>query len=319
MVEWSDALLRRNETYVSIDIDDRAVAFFDIGLEVVNQSETGPLTFRVFTEEKSYQYEAVFTGGKIDYRPLQQDLKINFGRKRSLRLSEFFQSEPPVFYFDNGGFLIYNRYCELNLSNRQPYDAARIEAWDWTGTDIQVESQTEQKVQNSIQYRLIQELLSPAWQPQYDFILDDDSANEAADVVGIAVTGDDLLIHLFHCKFSSEPEPGSRVKDLYELCGQAQRSARWRHDVEKLLANLLRRNATRVVVGGPTRFEKGTKEVLVSLKNRCRLLKPKLSIFIVQPGLSKARAKANQLELLATTELHVKDTSLAELRVIASP
>jgi superfamily II DNA or RNA helicase len=318
-VEWSDALLRRNETYVTIDIAGRSVPFFDVGLDVGSHSETGPLTFRVFTEHNSYEYEAVFHGDKVDYRPRQTDLQINLGKKRSLLLSDFFQSEPPVFYFDSGGFLIYNRYCELTLANRQPYDAARIEAWDWTGIDIQVESQTEQKIETSIQYRLIQTLLSPAWQPAYDFILDDDSANEAADVVGIAVSGDEILIHLFHCKFSSEPEPGSRVKDLYEVCGQAQRSARWRHDVEKLLGNLLRRNAARIIAGGVSRFEKGTKEMLISLKNRSRLLKPRLSIFVVQPGLAKSQAKANQLELLATTELHVRDTSLAELRVIASP
>jgi hypothetical protein len=48
------------------------------------------------------------------------------------------------------------------------------------------------------------------------------------------------------------------------------------------------------------------------------MLKPHLSILIVQPGLSKAHVKTNQLELLATTELHVKEISLTELRVIAS-
>jgi hypothetical protein len=48
------------------------------------------------------------------------------------------------------------------------------------------------------------------------------------------------------------------------------------------------------------------------------MLKPRLSIFIVQPGLSKAHVKTKQLELLATTELHAKEISLTELRVIAS-
>ena len=102
------------------------------------------------------------------------------------------------------------------------------------------------------------------------------------------------------------------------MCGQAQRSDRWRHDTEKLLQNLLLRNAKRLTAGGVTRFEKGTKEVLVSIKNRCRFLKPRLSIFIVQPGLSKSKVTANLSELLATTEMHVRDTSHAELRVIAS-
>ena len=318
MVEWSDALLKRNEDYVSVDMGGQSFPFFEVGLDIVNRSETGPLSFRVFTDQHSYEYETVFTGDGVIYRALQHDLQINFGKKRSLRLSAFFQNEPPIFYFDSGGFLIYNRYCELNLSNRQPFDPDRIEAWDWSGTDIVVESQTQQKLQTSIQYRLIQTVLSPSWDVAYDFILDDDAANEAADVVGIKVEAEEILIHLFHCKFSSKPTPGARVEDFYEVCGQAQRSARWRHDTEKLLHNLLLRNAKRLTSSGVTRFEKGTNDVLVSIKNRCRLLKPRLSIFIVQPGLSKSKVTANLLELLATTEMHVRDTSHAELRVIAS-
>lgn len=318
MVEWSDALLQRNESYVSVNIDGQFVPFLEIGLEIGNRTASGPLTFRVFTETHSYEYEAAFVADGVLYRALQEDLEIHFGKKRSIRLSEFFQKEPPIFYFDNGGFLIYNRYCELNLSNRQPYSAERIAVWDWSGTDIQTESQTQQKIERSIQYRVIQTLLSPLWDVRYDFLLDDDSANEAADIAGIAVVGDDILIDLFHCKFSCEPQPGSRLEDLYEVCGQAQRSARWRHDVPKLLDHLLRRDSLRVAAGGITRFEKGTKELLVSLKNRSHLLKPRLRIFIVQPGLSKSQAKLNQLELLGTSELHVKETSSAELRIIAS-
>lgn len=182
-------------------------------MDVVNQSESGPLTFRVFTEQKTYEYEVVFSGDRVDYRASQQDLTIHFGKKRSIRLSEFFQLEPPVFYFDTGGFLIYNRYCELNLSTRQPYNPQRIEIWDWAGTDIRTESQTQRKIQTSIQHRVIQELLSPSWEVEYDFVLDD-SPNEAADVVGIAVRNDEIVIHLFHCKFSSDLQPGSRVEDL---------------------------------------------------------------------------------------------------------
>jgi hypothetical protein len=56
----------------------------------------------------------------------------------------------------------------------------------------------------------------------YDIALDDDSANELTDVVGIALSGDEILFALFHWKFSSDPQPVSRVEDLYENCGQAQ-------------------------------------------------------------------------------------------------
>jgi hypothetical protein len=62
----------------------------------------------------------------------------------------------------------------------------------------------------------------------FDVLLDDDRANQAADLVGLEVVGGELHITLVHCKFSSESTPGARVADLYELCGQAMRSAKWR-------------------------------------------------------------------------------------------
>lgn len=318
MVEWWEELLRRSEEYVSITIGDEQIPFFEVGIGVINPSPTGPLAFRIFTEQHSADYKVVFTGDKVEYQPLQTDAQINFGTRRSIALSRYFQDEPPVFYFDNGGILMYNRYGEPNLGGRQAFDPGRIEAWDWTGTDISVESQTPQKLPNSIQYRVLQNLQSSTWNPQYDCIIDDDAANEAADIVGLKVDGENLLIHLFHCKYSSESTTGARVKDLYEVCGQAQRSARWRHDTERLLNNLLLRDNKRVRATGVTRFEKGTPQLLASLKSRCRFLRPQLAIFIVQPGLSKAQVRTNQLELLANTELYVRETSHAQLSVIAS-
>jgi len=91
-----------------------------VGLEIQNQSDTGPLRFRVFSEQKSYEYEVVFAGDKVHYRASDQDIQIHFGKKYSARLSDFFQDEPPVFYFDNGGFLIYNwRFSR----NRSPFSS----------------------------------------------------------------------------------------------------------------------------------------------------------------------------------------------------
>jgi len=37
---------------------------------------------------------------------------------------------------------------------------------------------------------------------------------------------DDLEVLLVHCKFSSEPKPGARIEDLYDVCGQAMKMNR---------------------------------------------------------------------------------------------
>jgi len=48
------------------------------------------------------------------------------------------------------------------------------------------------------------------------------------NVLGLAIQGTELHVTLVHCKYSSEPTAGARVTDLYELCGQAMRGAKWR-------------------------------------------------------------------------------------------
>lgn len=317
MIEWWEGLLRRSEDYVTVTFGDQQIPFFNVGMEVINRAVSGNLSFRIFTESEGHDYEVIFDGDKVVYRPLGTDLLINFGARKSLRLSEYFQDEPPAFYFDDGSFLIYNRYAPPNLGTILPFDPNRIESWDWNGVDIRIESQRRQKRPNSIQYRVIQAILSDSWEFQYDFVLDDDGANEAADIVAIKIEEEEILIHLFHCKYSSALRPGARVDDLYGVCGQAQRSARWRHDVEQMLHRTLSRAAERLRFGR-TSFEKGTKEGLAGLRNRCRFLKPKLTVFVVQPGLSKAQVSESQCALLATTETYLKVTSLAALRVIAS-
>jgi hypothetical protein len=34
-------------------------------------------------------------------------------------------------------------------------------------------------------------------------------------------------VKMYHCKASSEPQPGNCVEDLYEVCGQAVKSNIW--------------------------------------------------------------------------------------------
>ncbi len=85
-------------------------------------------------------------------------------------------------------------------------------------------TQGVQKIANSIQARAIRELLR--W--DYDAIIDDDSSGEAADIVYIKMLGGldspiGIEVDFFHCKYSHGAQPGARVGDLYEVCGQAKK------------------------------------------------------------------------------------------------
>lgn len=121
-----------------------------------------------------------------------------------------------------------------------------------------------------------------------------------------------------HCKFSSEDSPGGRVADLYELCGQAQKSMRWNRSVDHMFRQLIRRQKRRAERTGRTGFMRGNAIKLHELHDRARFLRSRFAVAIVQPGVSKAAVSDAQLELLASTEVYLNETALAPLTVYCS-
>jgi hypothetical protein len=78
-------------------------------------------------------------------------------------------------------------------------------------------------------------------------IFDDDGKGEIADVVALRITDSVVSATLFHCKYSGADTPGARLSDLYEVCGQAQKSARWRDRPNRMLQHMLKREQKRRV------------------------------------------------------------------------
>jgi hypothetical protein len=168
--------------------------------------------------------------------------------------------------------------------------------------------------EDSIQEEVIEEIQEEG----YDVVVDDDGKGEAADIVALRKNDMSLEVHLFHCKYSSGEDPGARVNDLYAVCGQAQRSAYRKFHVEKLLDHLESRAQDRLDRYGTTRFELGGFQTLGNLQKEVDLLDPILKVFIVQPGLDAEEASADQLDLIASTELFLREVADADLEVIAS-
>lgn len=317
-VQWPDELLDRGEELVEFKIGEETALLMQVSIEVVDPDPTASIRFRVFTETSSAEYEVVFASGRVDYRPTGAAVVDVMISRRTRSLAELFRESPPAIHFSNGSFMLNDALFELPAEHRPPYDRDRIEVLDWTGIDLKKESQGPEKATDSVQRRVIQWLTNPVVQPPYDVVFDDDDAGEAADVVALRVEGERLIIRLVHCKFSKESKPGARVKDLYEVCGQAQRSVSWRGVVERLLEHLERREAKRKKGGQVSRFELGDAAALRALRRKAQDLGPAMEVVIVQPGLARHEASDDQLDLLAVTELYLRETFGVPLRVIGS-
>jgi len=171
-------------------------------------------------------------------------------------------------------------------------------------------------VTDSIQYHFIQKLIAE----DFDVVYDDDYAGEIADLIAIKINAEVIDVHLYHLKWASDGRTSNDIKNLYEVCGQAQKSVNWKYkDSSEFCHHLLRRLTKTRNNHNRSRLEKGTEEDLELLLRVSNSLKPtKFHINIVQPSISKTTVSHDILLLLGVTSTYLKDTAGIELVVIAS-
>src|SRR5215216_4622969 len=269
------------------------------------------LSLHLFEDDETAHYRFEVIGNR------QVSVKY---RGVDIAIEDFFYEEPPIVWFVDGSSLEGTTFTPLK-TKYEPYDTEKILAWTWDGIDLRKESQGVAKAKGTIQYRVIEELKKA----DYDVVFDDDGTGESADVVTIKVVQESVNKHridveFYHCKYSKR-DPGQRIKDMYEVCGQAQKSIRWMYSHEKqieLFSHLLRREPKKAKLRTATRFEVGDKDKLVTIREMARVWPINLKIFIVQPGLSKSGATVEQRELLSVTENHLMETYKLKFFAIAS-
>lgn len=318
-VDWPHEIYEQSETAVKIMIENVGSAFlFDTDINLKSPSEAGNIHFEISTELAQIELETVLfeEDGIEDYRfaivGTTNQVWIKAG-SATKELVKYFYDNPPVVWFADGSSLEGNQFIELKR-NYPPYSIEKIQDWDWAGIDLKKEAQGTEKAPDSIQYHVINKLKGE----NYDIIFDDDGSGESADVVCIRKSERSLEVEFYHCKYSSEVKAGARIGDLYEVCGQAQKSIHWKEDMPSLFSHLLRREPKKKDGAESTRYEVGNKETLITLREMSRVLPTELKIFIVQPGVAKSRISHDQLQLLSVTENYLMETYMLPFGVITS-
>lgn len=315
-VEWNEDIYKKDEQNIYIVNNEIDYPIDSVDLELLSPSIDGKLKIKITNGTFKSIYLLEIDANGFRFSNVISPLFIKYG-KRIHSLSEYFYSFSPTIRFIDGSWLEGNQFVEYNF-NGSAFDRSRIIKWDWQETDIKKESQGEQKETGNIQSKVISELINK----DYNIIFDDDSSGEAADIITIKV--DDLSktikVELFHLKYSHGEVPGARIIDLYEVCGQAQKSVFWKGKGGfELFKHMISRESRRASESKNTRFEKGNINDLHLIKDKSsRFYKTDFKILIVQPGLSAIRASEQQLELLSVTENHLLETYKINFEIIAS-
>ena len=273
-IDWPEELYTEPESAWALVIDGTSYLPAQLAIELDAPAADGAIRFVIGSEVKqiAFALEIFVDGETPNYRIVPAGsgtAEIVQGSKLQVA-TDFFYQHPPTIWFADGSSLEGNRYVELR--NAPPaYDVDKIQTLDWSGVNLKNESQGLEKDQSSIQARVIHELKKG----DYALIFDDDRKGEAADVVTVRIVTEGaepsgLEVEFYHCKYSLKHTPGHRIDDLYEVCGQAQKSIAWASSPLKktdLFTHLLHREDLRRVAGEATRIDHGSEDVILTLRD----------------------------------------------------
>lgn len=316
-VQLGEQLFNAFEDKVDVLFGDASVPFYEVDLEVDGQDEDKSIRIAIRSDTLRSVYKLVI-GNEVNNKGYDYilvdgpEVSISKGSAGAIPLPEYMISDPFTVHYADGAFS-YNAQIVRVIENVGLYRKDDIVPFDWSATDIRVESMGRDKNDLSIQWNYFKHICEG-----YDVIINDDGSGEAADLVALKVLDDRILLSLIHLKYSGGDEPGARLKDLYEVCGQAQRSVRWKHLNMNYLYHHIKRRDEKWRAGGYTRFLKGSIKDLAAIRDKSRTTPVGFHVEIVQPGLSIRRINDEGLKLLGSTALYIKKTTLAELSVIGS-
>lgn len=320
-IQWGEKIASESEDRVIVGIGDTNYFLHEVDIQLVEYTEDGPIKFAIQGNDgdtSTVELEILNDGARgYSYRISSgPELTIKKGKGQPKSFDDFMQNDPVIIQYVDGSFS-YNNFIVYVREQAQIYDFDNIEINDWNGTDIRKESQGKSRSVDSIQYRVARDIYN-----DFRILFDDDSSGEAADLIGLRQADNKIYLSLVHCKFSSNEIPGVRIDDLYAVCGQAQKCIRWKHNGFNYLSEHMKK---RDALWAPanSRFLKGNFRDLYEFKKIANRSEVVLEVVIVQPGLSKSALLASQNRggighLLSSTELFLKKTANARLRVIAS-
>lgn len=311
-VDWNTDMYKEMETHFKFAIGAEEYEFFNCNLVLVNPSDKGNIEFGLeyhdeiiatFTHE-IFPIPAPREGN--DFRIVQttpdEPVTIRIGSQEKV-LMDFFYDHTPEIWFADGSVLEGVALSEIK-EIIDPFPAERILTWDWTGIDIGKEAQhVDPKVINSIQYRCIENLKVG----DFDIIYDDDQSGEIADVVAIKKHEDHIAVELYHLKFAKEGRISGTITNLYELCGQTQKSIHWRFkEGHEFISHLLRRITKRKDGKECSRLEKGTEAELKDILGLAKSRLPfEFKVIVIQPAITPKNIETPASTLLAITENYV--------------
>jgi superfamily II DNA or RNA helicase len=323
-IDWHPTMYKHLENTYQISVSGQTYDLSNCELNIIDVPLESMLRFSFDTDRFSLVFEVELGEKNVDgnqtaYYKINRlsdvDARISYGNKEGESLEEFFQEYTPTFWFADGSLLFQNAYVKLKEHvGYIPLDSIIEDTWE--GVSIEKESQgIYPYVRDSIQYYFISKIID-----DFEIVYDDDGKGEIADVIGINDYDNYIDIHLFHLKFARGRNVGNNIENLYQVCGQAQKSLNWKHrHGREFFEHLLRRIIKTKNENTCTRLIKGTEDELETLLSAAKWTKEmRFHISIGQPGFKKMGVSNDILTLLGNTYHYLHTVGNVDLKVYSS-
>ena len=229
-----------------------------------------------------------------------------------IELTDYLSHHPLVFFLEDFSRIEGNTF-RRNKNERILLQPNQLMPLPWSGVDIEQEISIAGLNTNkptSVQDFLGADLIKST----AEIVFFDHGSGEIADFIAFTQLNSDALeVALYHCKGSGGKNPGDRVGEAYEVCGQVSKSLVWLKSKADLRARILGRDKT-----GNSKFIKGTQGQLLKLLADDRPSKLEFKIAVVQPGISVTKISERVGHILGATSDYVMRASGAKMLLVAS-
>jgi hypothetical protein len=281
---------------------------FDFNIE---QSHEGRVEFLVGNGD--VQWRGVFSLDQAEFiqpaTDAEPDLVVHVADE-DVPVADYLNEQLPTFFCGDLSSIEGDNLFRSRL-DIEPFGDDDFTTVDWAaeGVDIQKEKpdgKPPRSIFEWLQSRLVQSAAG--------VVFCDDGSGEIADFIAIEERQHLCYVAFYHCKASDRPQPGNRVDDLYDVCGQAVKSGSWLQP-DRLLARLIHRATLRGVRGYIKGNEADARRLLAAAEFRRGV---QFEINIVQPGVKREGRQPDLSSLLAAARHYLIQGAVDKFGVIGS-
>ncbi|MBT2733137.1 DEAD/DEAH box helicase family protein [Carnobacterium sp. ISL-102] len=271
------------------------------------------LVFEYWVNDRKFMFEQFITDTNYGFQQIEGDELFVKKNNQLISMTDYFKEYSPEISFiqEKGIVAVVQENLKTIIKPKKDMtlnpEYINIINWDRLGVNIKKESQGREKRSDSIQYATIHNIIDS----NSDIIFDDDGSGEIADIVSVIINQEQRNIdfHLYHCKYSHGDNPRARVSDLYEVCGQAEKSIMWNDNTLELVIRMIEREKQQNKKYNTTRFDKGDLKTLHMLKKMIQAgFQTKFMISVVQPGVSIKSITPAMKQILFASDSFLTDT-----------